>query len=156
MMNGKEYLESLKDGRVVYLNGEKIGDVTTHPAYQNSARSMARLYDALHDPETAPVLTTKTPFGHLTQKFFKASENAAELLEARDAIAQWSKLSYGFMGRTPDYKAAFTGHLGPYADFYKGFEDNARRWYEKSTKEVPFCNHTIINPPNIKHLSIKP
>nr|WP_311202551.1 4-hydroxyphenylacetate 3-hydroxylase C-terminal domain-containing protein [Peribacillus sp. BBB004] len=68
------------------------------------------------------------------------------MLEARDAIAQWSKLSYGFMGRTPDYKAAFTGSLGPYSDFYKGFEDNAKRWYEKTTRDVPFCNHTIINP----------
>lgn len=146
MMDGKDYIESLRDGRTVFLNGEKIDDVTTHPAYQNSVRSMARLYDALHDPKSAPTLTTKTKAGITTQKFFKASESAKELLEARDAIAEWSKLSYGFMGRTPDYKAAFTAHLGPYADFYKGFEDNARRWYEKTTREVPFCNHTIINP----------
>lgn len=41
MMNGKEYLESLRDNRVVYLNGEKIDDVTTHSAYENSARSIA-------------------------------------------------------------------------------------------------------------------
>jgi len=27
----REYLESLRDGRVVYVNGEKVGDVTTHP-----------------------------------------------------------------------------------------------------------------------------
>ncbi|OCA91734.1 4-hydroxyphenylacetate 3-hydroxylase family protein [Pseudobacillus wudalianchiensis] len=146
MMNGQEYIESLRDGRVVYLNGEKIEDVTTHPAYQNSVRSMARLYDALHQPETAPILTSKTEEGHVTQKFFKPSTSAQELLEARDAIAEWSKLSYGFMGRTPDYKAAFSAHLKPYANFYQGFEDNARRWYEKTTKEVPFCNHTIINP----------
>ncbi|MED3985604.1 4-hydroxyphenylacetate 3-hydroxylase family protein [Peribacillus simplex] len=146
MMNGKEYLESLRDGRTVFLNGDKVDDVTTHPAYRNSARSIAQLYDALHDPVTARILTTKTDEGHTTHKFFKASKNATELLEARDAIAEWSKLSYGFMGRTPDYKAAFTGSLGPYSDFYKGFEDNAKRWYEKTTRDVPFCNHTIINP----------
>ncbi|MFJ7928179.1 4-hydroxyphenylacetate 3-hydroxylase N-terminal domain-containing protein [Peribacillus sp. NPDC096448] len=118
MMNGKEYLESLRDGRTVFLNGNKVDDVTTHPAYRNSARSIAQLYDALHDPDTARILTAKTDEGHTTHKFFKASKNATELLEARDAIAQWSKLSYGFMGRTPDYKAAFTGSLGPYSDFY--------------------------------------
>ncbi|MCD1159976.1 4-hydroxyphenylacetate 3-hydroxylase family protein [Peribacillus frigoritolerans] len=146
MMNGKEYLESLRDGRTVFLNGDKVDDVTIHPAYRNSARSIAQLYDALHDPDTARILTAKTDEGHTTHKFFKASKNATELLEARDAIAQWSKLSYGFMGRTPDYKAAFTGSLGPYSDFYKGFEDNAKRWYEKTTRDVPFCNHTIINP----------
>ncbi|MDQ7864078.1 4-hydroxyphenylacetate 3-hydroxylase N-terminal domain-containing protein [Peribacillus frigoritolerans] len=64
MMNGKEYLESLRDGRTVFLNSDKVDDVTTHPAYPNSARSIAQLYDALHDPDTARILTAKTDGGH--------------------------------------------------------------------------------------------
>ncbi len=143
---GKEYLESLKDGRVVYLNGEKINDVTTHPAYQNSARSYARMYDALHDPKTSEILTTTTEYGDKTHKFFKTPKSAQDLLEARDAIAEWARLSYGFMGRTPDYKASFMGHLDAFSHYYVGFEDNAKAWYRKATKEVPFVNHTIINP----------
>nr|WP_311202548.1 4-hydroxyphenylacetate 3-hydroxylase N-terminal domain-containing protein [Peribacillus sp. BBB004] len=71
MMNGKEYLESLRDGRTVFLNGDKVDDVTTHPAYRNSARSIAQLYDALHDPVTARILTAKTDEGHTTHKFLK-------------------------------------------------------------------------------------
>ncbi len=59
MMNGKEYLNSLRDGREVYLNGEKIDDVTAHPAYRNAARSIAQLYDAMHDPATKDIITTK-------------------------------------------------------------------------------------------------
>lgn len=39
MFTGKEYLESLRDGREVYLCGEKVDDVTTHPAFCNAARS---------------------------------------------------------------------------------------------------------------------
>lgn len=146
MQTGKEYLESLQDGRVVYLNGEKIDDVTTHPAYRNSAQSYARMYDALHDPEKSEILTAETEFGDRTHKFFKTPKSAQDLVEARDAIAEWSKMNFGFMGRTPDYKASFTGHLEGYADYYEGFEDNARAWYKKATKEVPFINHTIINP----------
>ena len=46
-----QYLASLRDGREVYINGERIADVTTHPSMRNSARSLARLYDALHDPK---------------------------------------------------------------------------------------------------------
>ncbi|GEL76977.1 4-hydroxyphenylacetate 3-hydroxylase family protein [Tenuibacillus multivorans] len=146
MYTGKEYLESLKDGRTIYLNGEKIDDVTTHPAYRNAAKSVSLLYDALHDSEKKDILTTESEFGSRTHKFFKASRSAEELLEARNAMAEWTKLSYGFMGRTPDYKAAFLGSLGPFADFYEGFEDNAMRWYKKGQIEVPFCNHTIVNP----------
>ena len=48
---GAEYIESLRDGREVYIDGERVADVTTHPAFRNSVRSIARLYDALHDPK---------------------------------------------------------------------------------------------------------
>ena len=146
MFNGKEYLESLNDGRVVYLNGERIEDVTTHPAYRNSARSYARMYDALHDPATRDILTTTNEYGDRTHKFFKTPTSAEDLLGARDAIAEWAKLSYGFMGRTPDYKASFIGHLNAFSHYYEGFEDNAKNWYKKAAKELPFVNHTIINP----------
>jgi len=46
---GAEYLESLRDGREVYIYGERVKDVTVHPAFRNGARSVAKLYDALHD-----------------------------------------------------------------------------------------------------------
>ena len=33
MRSGQDYVEALRDGRAVYLDGELIPDVTTHPAY---------------------------------------------------------------------------------------------------------------------------
>ena len=56
-MNREEYLDSLRDGREIWIYGEKVEDVTTHPAFRNGVRSVARLYDALHDPATKDVLT---------------------------------------------------------------------------------------------------
>ena len=73
LMTGEEYLASLRDGREVYLYGERIGDVTEHPAFRNSARSIARLYDALHDPATREQLTTVDRLGIRTHKFFAPS-----------------------------------------------------------------------------------
>ena len=46
----QEYLESLRDGREIWIYGERVKDVTTHPAFRNTVRMLARLYDALHDP----------------------------------------------------------------------------------------------------------
>ncbi|AXF56765.1 4-hydroxyphenylacetate 3-hydroxylase family protein [Salicibibacter kimchii] len=146
MLTGKEFLESLKDGRKVYLYGEEIDDVTTHPAFRNAARSYARLYDSLHDPELSKKIVTENEYGDKTHRFFKTPKSSGDLFKARDAIAEWSKLNYGFMGRTPDYKATFVGHLQGYADFFEGFEDNAKEWYRKVSKDVSFVNHTIINP----------
>ena len=62
-MTGAEYLESLRDGREVWLYGERVADVTTHPAFRNTARMIARLYDALHDPKLKEVLTMATDTG---------------------------------------------------------------------------------------------
>ncbi len=42
---GAEYIESLRDGREVFIYGERVEDVTTHPAFRNTARMVARLFD---------------------------------------------------------------------------------------------------------------
>ena len=45
---GKEFLDSLDDGREVWIYGERIKNIAEHPAFRNTARMVARLYDALH------------------------------------------------------------------------------------------------------------
>src|ERR1700730_14498800 len=88
-MTGNEYLESLRDGREIWIYGERVKDVTTHPAFRNTARMIARLYDALHGPEMQDVLTTETDTGSggRTHKFFRAPKSWEEQLAAPDAIA---------------------------------------------------------------------
>ena len=148
-MNGTEYLESIRDGREIWIYGERVKDVTTHPAFRNAARMVARLYDAMHDPKKKDVLTspTDTGSGGFTHKFYLPSKNADDLVGARDAIAAWARESYGWIGRSPDYKAAFLATLGANADYYAPYQDNARRWYKKVQEEVSFVNHAIVNPP---------
>jgi 4-hydroxyphenylacetate 3-monooxygenase len=148
-MTGEEYLESLRDGREIWIYGQKVEDVTTHPAFRNGTRSVARLYDALHDPAHKDVLTveTDTGSGGYTHPFFRAPMSAADLVRGRDAIAEWQRMTYGWMGRSPDYKAAFLATYGPNADYYTPFEDNARRWYKEAQEKVYFMNHTLVNPP---------
>src|SRR6476660_8961563 len=146
---GQEYLESLRDGREVYIYGERVADVTVHPAFRNAARTIARLYDALHDPKQKDVLTcpTDTGAGSFTHKFFRVAHSREDLIGQRNAIAHWARLSYGWMGRSPDYKASLMNALGANAAFYEQFADNARHWYARSQDNVLFMNHAIVNPP---------
>ncbi len=148
-MTGEEYLESLRDGREVWIYGERVTDVTTHPAFRNAARMVARLYDALHDPEHKEVLTTATDTGSegYTHRYFRAPTTWEEQLAARDAVAAWARLTYGWLGRAPDYKGAFLGTLGANAEFYKPYEANARAWYKKAQEQVLYLNHAIVHPP---------
>ena len=150
---GAEYLESLRDGREVYIYGERVKDVTTHPAFRNAARSVAKLYDALHDPQHRDVLTipTDTGSGGYTHKFFRVARSREDLVGHRDAIAEWARMTYGWLGRSPDYKAAFMNTLGANADFYGKFADNARSWHKRAQEAVLFLNHALINPPIDRH-----
>ncbi len=146
---GAEYLESLRDDREVYVYGERVKDVTAHPAFRNAARSIAKLYDALHDPKHKDVLTCPTdgPQGSFTHKFFRVAHSREDLIGQREAIAAWARMSYGWMGRTPDYKASLMNTLGVQYDFYEKFADNAKKWYRRAQDNVLFMNHAIVNPP---------
>jgi len=146
---GAEFIESLRDGRQVYVYGDRVKDVTAHPAFYNPVRMTARLYDALHDPATRDVLTcaTDTGSGGYTHRFFTTSHSVEDLVGDQQAIATWARLSYGWMGRSPDYKASFLGTLGANADFYNPFSDNARRWYGEAQEKVLYWNHAIVHPP---------
>ena len=146
---GAEFLESLRDGREVYIYGDRVKDVTRHPAFRNAAVSAAKLYDALHDANTKAVLTTPTDTGSggFTHRFFKAARSRDELVGQRDAIAAWARLTYGWMGRSPDYKAAFHNPLGANAEFYGPFAGNARAWHARAQEAVLYVNHALVNPP---------
>ena len=96
----------------------------TSPRIRRSAiprARIARLYDALHDPKQKDVLTcpTDTGSGAFTHKFFRVAHSREELIGQRDAIAHWARMSYGWMGRSPDYKASLMNTLGANAAFYE-------------------------------------
>ncbi len=49
---GKQYLAGLREQeREVWLGGERVRDVTTHPGLRSGARAIAALYDMQHDPK---------------------------------------------------------------------------------------------------------
>jgi two-component FAD-dependent monooxygenase len=148
-LTGEEYIESLRDDRNVYIYGERVRDVTTHVAFRNPIRMTARLYDALHDPEKSKILTTRTDTGSdgYTHRFFTTPTCADDLVADMQAIACWARMSYGWSGRTPDYKASFLGTLGANAEFWTPYADNARRWYRESQEKVLYWNHALAHPP---------
>jgi 4-hydroxyphenylacetate 3-monooxygenase len=61
MRTGSEYLRSLNDGRQVFVDGERVADVTRHAAFREAARSVARLYDIAAAPENRERMTFVSP-----------------------------------------------------------------------------------------------
>jgi 4-hydroxyphenylacetate 3-monooxygenase len=54
---GEEYRAGLRDGREIWIDGERVADVTTHPAFKPIVDAKARMYDLAHDAATAPAMT---------------------------------------------------------------------------------------------------
>jgi aromatic ring hydroxylase len=100
-------------------------------------------------PKHKDVLTCPTDGGNgsFTHKFFRVARSREDLIAQREAIAAWARMSYGWMGRTPDYKASLMNTLGVQYDFYGKFADNAKAWYRRAQDNVLFMNHAIVNPP---------
>ena len=59
LLTGQEYLESIRDGRRVYVGSERVDDVTTHPAFRNAAHSFAVIYDRKRASENREVMTVE-------------------------------------------------------------------------------------------------
>ncbi|WP_172328227.1 4-hydroxyphenylacetate 3-hydroxylase N-terminal domain-containing protein [Mangrovicoccus sp. HB161399] len=152
---GAEFLDSIRDGREIYVHGERVRDVTAHPAFRNSARMVARWYDRLAAERDTLGRPTDTGSGGWTHPYFLGPKSAEELVAGRDAIARLQKVANGWMGRSPDYKAAFLGTLGANAEFYGEYAGNARAWYARTQERVDYWNHAIVNPPIDRHLPVE-
>src|SRR3989449_5791131 len=59
---GRQYIKGLRDQqRDVWLGGERVKDVTTHPGLANGVRAIAALYDMQHDPALRDEMTYMSP-----------------------------------------------------------------------------------------------
>ena len=54
---GQQYRDSIRDGRQVWINGERVADVTQHPMFRPLVDVRARIYDMAHEPEHAAAMT---------------------------------------------------------------------------------------------------
>src|SRR5271165_7524709 len=54
---GEQYRQSIRDGREVYVNGERVRDVATHPMFKPLVDIRARIYDMAHAPATRDVMS---------------------------------------------------------------------------------------------------
>jgi 4-hydroxyphenylacetate 3-monooxygenase len=63
---GTQYRDSIRDGRQIWVNGERVRDVTTHPMFKPLVDIRARIYDMQHEPEHASVMSYRDELGNLS------------------------------------------------------------------------------------------
>jgi aromatic ring hydroxylase len=55
----EQYVKSLNDGRVIFLDGEQIPDITKHPAMKGAIARRALSYVLANDPEWRDLFTVE-------------------------------------------------------------------------------------------------
>jgi 4-hydroxyphenylacetate 3-monooxygenase len=111
---GTAYLNRLRDGREVWLEGTRVDDVTTHPGLMRGAATMARLLDRQHDAALRDTLTySENDGGERYAMSYLPPHSVADVTRRGAALYDWAKWSNGMLGRTPDYlNASFTAFNG--------------------------------------------
>src|SRR5215470_12688807 len=148
---GSEHIKSLKDSRTVYIDGKLVPDVTEHPAFRNSVKSAALLYDYQARPENIELMTY-LPEGsnRRVNRAWQMPRNYDEIIKRRRAMQAWASLSYGFMGRSPDHLAsALVGQRMGIEVFEKHGPKRAqalRDYFEEASRNDYFLTYVIINP----------
>jgi 4-hydroxyphenylacetate 3-monooxygenase len=145
LKTGKEHLEGLRDGRVVYIGGEQVDDVTRHPAFRNIAQSIAAFYDAKADPARRDQLTYEEN-GERHSIYYLKARNKEELAKRSDAHRILAEPSYGFLGRSPDYIASFVTGANLKPEVFGRFADNVRSYYAFMRDRDIFAAHAIVSP----------
>jgi len=146
---GQHFVESLRDGRTVFVAGERIKDVTTHPPFRGVVATLASLYDL--QQERRDELSFKSPSSGepVAASFFMAE--TIEQVQWRIAAEQMrADYTYGLMGRMPDFcNALVTDVATGLADLGRRdrrFADNMERYYLECRERDWCLTHTLVDP----------
>ena len=148
---GAEYLKGLQaQPREVWLRGERVKDVTTHPELANGARAIASLYDMQHDPKLRDEMTYVSPTtGDRVGLSFIHPVTKDELEQRRVMMLHWARTTCGMMGRSPDFMnvtfAAWGAAERYFAQSRPEFGKNIRRYYEYIREHDLTLTHALIN-----------
>ena len=151
MRTGSEFLRSLDDGRQVFLEGERVGRVSDHPAFREAARRMAALFDLAAEPELRERMTYPSPrTGAPVWRAWQIPRSHADLKARRLFHETWAEATFGLMGRTPDHVAGFfAGFAAVPRVFAAGgqqFADNVVRFYEEMRDQHLYASYAIVPP----------
>lgn len=148
---GKEYIEGLRDGRELYVNGELVRDVTQYVGFQGIIDTIAGLYDIQHDPAYRDILTYPSPkTGQPVNYSFLIPETWEQFQARMRCERVRCELTYGMMGRLPDFVNA---NISSWASLHKWFGRNERRFGENTWNYYELCRdndlcltHILVDP----------
>ena len=153
LINGKEKLERMRDGRAIYIGAERVDDVTRHPAFRNAAQTIAGLYELKADPGQRDLFTFEEDGERYGLPWLRCRtrEDLARRMRAMKAIAD---ATYGMIGRSPDHVAGLITGLAMKPalldSLTPGFGENLIRYYDQARKNDLYLSFAVTPPSGIR------
>src|SRR6185295_14340756 len=149
--DGRTHIESLRDGRRIFIDGEAVGDHTEHPAFRRAVASAASLYDYQARPENIGAMTFESPTsGDRVSRIWQLPTSLAELVERRHALERWAELTCGMLGRSPDHVASCISGMYMGLDLFErhspGRASAVREYFQYARDRDLYLTYVIINP----------
>lgn len=146
--SGREYIERLRShSPEAWIGGERVMDVTVHPAIRAAVDSIAGLYDLQLLPELRGFMTYPGDGGQgLVGTSFLVPSSKEDLLTRRKMHQAWAEATFGMMGRSTDFVSAMLTAWFIGADFFGDYAQNVRDYYRHVRDNDLFLTHALINP----------
>ena len=149
--SGKAYLESLRDGRVIHLDGTRVEDVTADPRLSGAAHTVAGLLDMQHDTAASSPMTYTSPTsGQPVGLSHIEPRTREELVLRRGACATWMQATQGMFGRSPDFMNVFVSSFGAASSFFGSdgaqYGTNMRNFADAARENDWVMTHVLVNP----------
>ncbi len=148
--NGQQHLESLRDGRTIYLDGKLVDDATTHPAYKGAIASVGKMFDFHSKPENRDLMTFETETGTTANRIWQLPKSYEDLTKRRAGLEAWTSLHGGFLGRAPDHVASCLSGMYMGLDVFEAYDkERAGKladYYRYARDNDLYLTYVIINP----------
>jgi 4-hydroxyphenylacetate 3-monooxygenase len=146
---GAEYIKGLQAQECeVWLRGERVRDVTTHPGLANGVRAIASLYDLQHERRDEMTFVSPASGERLGLSFI-IPRTQDELTRRGAMMLRWARKTCGMMGRSPDFmNVTFAAWAAASRYFARGrpeFGENIRRYYDYISERDLTLTHSLIN-----------
>jgi 4-hydroxyphenylacetate 3-monooxygenase len=148
---GRQYLDSLADGRQMWIDGECVSDVTKDRRFAAAAHTMAELYDMQNDAALCEKLTYASPSsGERVGLSFIQPKSIDDLVRRRDMVKIWMDATCGMFGRSPDFMNIMVTGFASAAEAFGTrdgkFSENVWNYYLYCRENDVAMTHTLINP----------